>query len=249
MSWNLTNAYGKDYLSTYHAKDNPNPARKLANFCINPMYYLIYDYYFYNSGYSKVSLLKQTGSCGEFSQAIIYLINSTMDLPTRSVHFFGLDHEFPEIYVNDDWYIFDYTYTTQGYPVKAEDYAQYINEKKCKESRCIADIKPRIGGDSLLAAHGFNTTIINVQLKKWDYPSLDTANVKLYTNDNNCSFPLVKQKNPDKNGFCNFSVRTGISYLIVAEYNEFFFSNFIGFKEIKTINSTEFVEITLHHTK
>lgn len=249
VSWNLTSAYDSGYLRTYHAKDKSNPARELANCCLNPFYYFIYDYYFHNSGYGKVSLLKQTGNCGEFSQAIIYLINSTMELPTRSVHFEGLDHEFPEVYVNDDWYIFDYTYTTQGYPVKAEDYAQYMNKKKCEESHCIADIKLIPGGDSLLNEHGFNTTIINVHLNKWDKPSFDSANVKIYTNDNNCSSPLVEQKNPDKNGFCNFSVRTGISYLIVAEYKEFFIFNYIGFKEITTMNSTEFVEITLHNTK
>jgi len=243
ICWNLTNVYYNKYDSAFHFKNKTIPARNLAKQCVKPvyspyLYYFIYNFYIYDQGYGKAALLTERGNCGEFSQAIVYMINATMNLPTRSLHFQGQDHELPEILINGSWYVFDRTFTTQSYPVKSEDYAAYIKEKDESFFNNIANIKKIRSDVYLLEEHGFNTTTIEVQLSNWDNLSYEGFIITLYLVDNNSTMPLINQKRLDKEGQCNFSVRSGIKYLFFAEKTNFQ-SKYIGISELDAINKTE----------
>ncbi|UUX92978.1 transglutaminase domain-containing protein [Methanoplanus endosymbiosus] len=250
ICWSLTGAYRGDYSSGFHVKDSVIPARNLAEFCVKPfyapfIYYFIHEFYNEDYGYGKAALLTRTGNCGEFSQAVVYMINATMGLPTRSVHFKGHDHEFPEVFVNDDWYVFDRTFKTTEFPVKSEDYAGYIEDKDEDFSKCISDIKQVKSDISLLDEHGFNTTTIEVQLAYWDNMTFGDVFITLYVMDNNATMPVLNRKHPDDNGHCNFSVRSDIRYLIFAEKSSLF-SKYKGFKDLFAANRTEFMNVSLY---
>lgn len=250
VCWKLTNAFSNNYVSTYHVKNSSIPARNIVNNCVKPFfspyaYYFIHNYFMQNSGYGKIALFTQTGNCGEFSQAIVYMINSTLDIPTRSLHFKGVDHEFPEIFIDGSWYIFDKTYTTQRSPVKSEDYAEYIENSNQELSNCIVDLKQVRSDISLLEEHGFNTTTIEVQLSNWDDISFEDTIVTLYVMDNNSTKPLIQEKHADDTGCCNFSVRSNIRYLIFAEKSSIL-QKYTGFKDILPTNKTERMRIELH---
>ena len=250
VCWNLTNAYSNNYKPTFHVKNSSIPARNLANWCVKPsyspyIYFFIDDYYNHNSGYGKTALLTQTGNCGEFSQAVVYMINTTLGLPTRSLYFIGIDHEFPEVFINGSWYVFDKRYLTPRYPVKSDNYAEYIEKSNQRVSHCVADIKQVQSNISLLEEHGFNTTTIEVQLSNWDNISFDDAVLTLYIMDNNSTKPLIEEKKPDREGHFNFSVRSEIRYLIFAEKSNIL-SKYIGFNDVIANNQTEVLRIELY---
>lgn len=244
ICWNLTSAYRSDYTSTYRVKDKTSSARKISECCANILYPLIYWYYKYDYGYEKAALFGYSGNCGEFSRAITYLINTTMEVPTRSIHFKGFDHEFPELYINNDWYVFDYTFTTPSSPIKIKDYSQYLANKVDNIYNCTADLTTMNEDNSLLTEHGFNKTFIEVQLSKWDLGSFDNVDVTLYVKNENSNSPKVEKRKSDSSGYCNFTVHSGIEYLVFAEND-----NSIGFRDIKPIYATETVNIELQNVR
>jgi len=83
----------------------------------------------------RLSAVARIGMCGEFAMGLARLLRDSLGCETRMVAFKTLDHEFPEVKVDGNWYVFDLTYTTPDKPVEASKYAEYLQNKCIIENR------------------------------------------------------------------------------------------------------------------
>ncbi|OPY35342.1 MAG: hypothetical protein A4E35_02405 [Methanoregula sp. PtaU1.Bin051] len=130
-SWDIVSNYREGYVyydSSYYTPNRFLTANELMiglNSFFNP---LLSIYYAGFNGINKLIVVQHTGRCGEFSDAISYLLNDITKLKTRSIMLkgVGVDHQFPEIQIGDTWFVFDKTYTTAIEPIKSVEYAAFL---------------------------------------------------------------------------------------------------------------------------
>lgn len=157
--WNITTDYTSAYDNTYGTSIG-SPSRTLKtneklielSSLIIPTE-LLYIYYF--GGLNKITVIQNQGRCGEFAEAQSFFINDISGLKTRIIYFVGADHEFPEVYVNCKWYVFDKSYTTTEKPVEAEQYADFLREKHPLLFTNITGLKSSDEDSHVYQDHGF----------------------------------------------------------------------------------------------
>lgn len=104
----------------------------------------------------------------------------------KSVHMEGFDHTFPEVYWNGSWWVFDGIFTTPNFPVRAENYAEYLKECKRNVYENLYNLREDETGISILTEHGFkavNITIVAIidqTLSKSDDKPAKGAKVELF---------------------------------------------------------------------
>jgi len=155
VAWNISKKYLESFSSCGNDIRNPVPVRSI--FPENGVYgfhFLLYHYLFGMDGLEKLTAADGRGNCSEYARAISYLVNRTLKAPSRFVIMYGYDHKFAEVKTEEGWFILDPIKTTPKYPVRAEDYAEYLKIS----NPLIYEQVTGIGsteGESLLLVHGF----------------------------------------------------------------------------------------------
>ncbi len=229
-SWTIVTQYRELFEGTY-GKNVSLPNRCLKS---NPLIGSTPIFWAYLScgGYEKLVAIQRKGCCGEFATAINTLLHDIIGVRTRVVHMEGIDHAFPEIYLNGSWWVLDAIYTTPNFLVKAESYARYLEENKRDVYENISNIIDA-KGKSLLVEHGFeaiNITIVAIidptSSKTDDRPAKD-AEIKIFALKNQFD-PLVDKGRTDENGRYETTIRRHGIYIIIAEFD----GKFVGILEI-----------------
>lgn len=246
-TWSITNSFCEEYNGVYGKKNIELPSRKiftnstgLISLMFNPILY----FYFLDSdnsnniapreGYFKLVIAQNSGCCGEFASSMELLLEDIAGFETRVICMEGKDHAFPEIKINDEWWVFDRIYTTPSQPVKSGDYALFLEDKEL--SNYICDLNDASKKTSVLSEHGFNSsnlTIIAVEStttnRSNDEPKSD-ATVEIFAFVNSYD-PLVNCGKTDENGQYYANLRSDKRYLIMVETKNAFGASTIGFNE------------------
>ena len=157
-AWFVTSQYNNEYANTY-GTTIASPIRSVTYVKyveINPIFNPILEvYYGFFNGKSKLTVVQQQGHCGEFADAQSFFINEITGLKTRKITFVGVDHQFPEISIFDNWYVFDKTYTTQNMPINAKDYATHLKNNFPTIYHNLTNLLSSENSPNLLEEHGF----------------------------------------------------------------------------------------------
>ncbi|ADN35613.1 transglutaminase domain protein [Methanolacinia petrolearia DSM 11571] len=153
-AWNISTRYLDSFSSSGNDIRNPVPVRSI--FPGNGVYrfhLLLYHYLFDMNGLEKLTAVDGRGNCSEYARAVAFLVNRTMDIPTRFVIMYGYDHKFAEALTEEGWIVLDPLKTIDR-PVRAEYYSEYLrNSNRAIYEKvtgiCSAD------GENLSSAHGF----------------------------------------------------------------------------------------------
>jgi hypothetical protein len=200
------------------------------------------------NGFSKLIVLQKTGNCGEFAEAISFLLKDITGVKTRVISIEGIDHAFPEAYLEGKWWIFDKIYTTPDYPVDAYTYASHLESRG--EAKYVADLKITGNNKSLLSEHGFrpvNLTVIAIldmtSNLADDKPAAD-AEVEIFAMENLYDSLVAKGKT-DKFGKYTTTLNGGKNYFVVVKKGKYAFGA-VGVAEINSNTSNKTVKVHLH---
>ena len=155
IAWNISKKYLESFSSSGNDIRNPVPVRSV--FPENGIYafhMLLYQYLFNMDGLEKLTAADGRGNCSEYAGAVSYLVNRTLEVPSRFVIIYGYDHKFAEVKTEDGWIILDPIKTTPEHPVRTEDYAEFIQISNPLIYKQITGISST-EGVSLLSVHGF----------------------------------------------------------------------------------------------
>lgn len=224
-SWLLAERYCNEMDITYGQKDVMLPNRALSGTPINIMLLEVNPclaiYFSDFTSRSKLIFLQKTGNCGEFARATAIMLEDASGMNTRVIKMEGADHEFPEVYYEGDWWVFDKTYTTSISPVRARDYATHLEDRYNNLHHSIADLRVTNGETSVLEEHGFSASNVTISAlfdtisySESDIP-LSNAEIKvyaiMYTRDS-----IVFTGKTDVNGKCNLILNGDKEYVIVG---------------------------------
>lgn len=158
VAWNISKKYLVTFSSSQNDIRNPVPVRSIyPENGVYSFHLLLYHYLFGMEGLEKLTAADGRGNCSEYARAVLYLVNRTLEVPSRFVIMYGYDHKFAEIKAEEGWLILDPIKTTPESPVRAEDYAEYLqisNPRVYEQVRGICSTD----GESLLSVHGFKET-------------------------------------------------------------------------------------------
>jgi len=221
-SWNISVLYNNEFEKTYGVSTPPSrPVFGYVVHCtpICPIWRL----YFKSDGSSKLIVVQRRGGCGEFANAVTFLLNDVTGLNTRVVSIEGFDHAFPEVNFKDVWWVFDLHYTTEDYPIEAHYFASHL--KKRNLNKYVANLKNMNTRETVLAEHGFppsNLTITAIRdltgNSSDDKPAIN-AEVEIFAFQNSHD-PLVAKGRTDKFGNYSVILNNGREYLILIKKEE-----------------------------
>lgn len=223
-SWNISVLYNKDFEKTYSVSTPPSrPVFGYVVHCapICPIWWL----YFKSDGSSKLIVVQRTGGCGEFANAVTFLLNDVTGLNTRVVSIEGFDHAFPEVNFKDVWWVYDLHYTTEDYPIEAHYFASHLKKWNRDKYVAVANLKNTNTGETVLDEHGFppsNLTITAIRdltgNPSDDKPAIN-AEVEIFAFQNSYD-PLVAKGRTDEFGNYSVILNSGKEYLILIKEEE-----------------------------
>lgn len=154
-SWNVSLKYLHTFSSSGNDIRNPVPLRSIyPENQVFGYHILLHHYLFRMDGFEKLTVVDRRGNCSEFARAVSFLINRTLQIPSRLVILYGYDHKFAEVKIGKDWLIVDPLKTTPKKPVWAAEYADYLNSSHPSVYNQITGISSA-DRQSLLSGHGF----------------------------------------------------------------------------------------------
>lgn len=247
-SWEIVKLYKTEFEGTYgKAKVLPPNRIIYQNRDIYSLFVPITWLYFSNlDGLDKLVIMQRKGCCAEFAQTVTLLLKDITGLNTRSVSVEGIDHAFPEVEFNNDWWVFDLVYTTKEYPVKTQDYAAYLNSSQPDLYTCLATLKNRDTGETLLAEHGFSpsnltiTAIRDITNNPSDNDPAINAGVEIFAFQNQYD-PLAAKGRIDDFGKYSVTLNIGKEYLILVKEGKL-----VGLAKINLSSPNESIEVYLH---
>ena len=256
-TWSIIDSFDNEYNGVYGVKDSRIPSRQISNnvgsmiLSFNPILFL----YFFNfkgipvDGYSKLIFVQNTGNCGEFASSIKFLIKDITGFDTRIIHMEGKDHAFPEINIDNYWWVFNKIYTTPSQPIKSNDYASFLSTEDQSLFNCISDLRDYENEESVLSDHGFNssnltiTAIKDITVYESDNEPMNNANVEIFAYVNSYD-PLVNIGKTDENGQYSTILRSDKKYLILVKNEKL---KAIGFKDLRIpLNDNSSITVYLH---
>jgi len=104
---------------------------------------------------AKLAATTQTGACFDFALGVTKLISDLYGYETRVVRFIGVDHVIPEVKVNGVWYVIDATYTTKRVPIRASEYARYLQQGYPHIPKKLRGMRDFDTNEELSSEHGF----------------------------------------------------------------------------------------------
>jgi|GEM_PF-873675 len=242
-AWNITLALKQEFKGTY-GLNVFIPSR------IPPFLSPILSLYRWTGGMGKLIVVQRMGGCGEFATAVVTLLKDVARLQTRKILFEGVDHSLPEVYFKGEWYVFDVSYTTSDYPVRAKHYALYLRYKLGLDEY-VSRIVVESTGLNVLREHGFNSStlvikaIIDITTNPLDDTPAVHAVVEVFALKNMYD-PLVASGHTDERG--NFSVQLngGKEYIVIVRHS-YGHSSVIGVTKVYLPpNSCVVKEVRLH---
>ena len=256
-TWSIVNSFHDEYDGVYGMKGSRIPSRQISSntgqimLLFNP----ILLFYFFDiegmpeNGFLKLIFIQNTGNCGEFASSMELLINDVTGFDTRIVHMEGKDHAFPEININNEWWVFDKIYTTPSQPIKSNDYASFLSNKDKGLFYNISDLKDDTNEVSVLSEHGFNssnltiTAIKDITTNESDNEPMSNAVVEIFAYVNSYD-PLVNFGKTDENGQYSTILRGDKEYLIIVKNENL---KAIGFKDLLIpSNGSSSITVYLH---
>ncbi|KLK89291.1 hypothetical protein SZ63_02355 [Methanoculleus sediminis] len=248
-SWLLAEKYCNGMDITYGQKGVTLPNRALSGtpisimlLGVNPCLAIYFSDF---TSRNKLIFLQNAGNCGEFARAIAIMLEDASSMNTRVIKMEGADHEFPEVYYEGEWWVFDKTYTTSISPVRARDYATHLEDRYNYLHHSIANLKVANEEISVLEEHGFDASNVTISalFDTISYSEPDTplsyAEIKVYaityTRDS-----IVFTGKTDVNGKCNLILNGDKEYVIVGNYDMY-----NGIKIVNTLPSKDELVILL----
>lgn len=256
-TWLIVDSFGDEYNGVYGVKGSRIPSRQIS--CNTGLIMLSFNpillFYFFDfegmprDGYFKLIFVQNTGNCGEFASSMELLIKDVTGFDTRIVHMEGKDHAFPEININNEWWVFDKIYTTPSQPIKSNDYASFLFTKDKRLFYYISDLKYDTSEVSVLSEHGFNssnltiTAIKDMTTNESDNEPINNAVVEIFAYVNSYD-PLVNIGKTDENGQYSTILREDKEYLIIVKKENL---KAIGFKDLLIpLNESSSITVYLH---
>lgn len=247
-SWNILGSYNKEFEKTY-AISTP-PSRFIFRYVKSRfLIYPILWQYFKLDGFNKLLVVQSRGGCGEFAWTAAFFLNDVTGLNTRVVSFEGIDHAFPEVEVNNVWWVFDLVYTTPYYPIEAHNFASHLKMQNFDLYNYVANLKKRDTGETLLAEHGFSpsnltiTTIRDITNNPSDDEPATNAEVEIFAFQNRYD-PLVAKGGTDNFGNYTVTLNSGKEYLILVKEGEPI--PIVGLDRINLSSPNESIVVYLH---
>ena len=246
-TWYITALYRAEFSATYGTLNATVPNRVIQNLGSMLLFAPILGAYLSElDGFSKLIVVQKKGNCEEFAKAISFLLNNVGGLQTRIISMEGIDHAFPEVYVDGKWWVFDKIYTTPDYPVEASRYASHLENKGM--AKYVANLKIKDTDKSVLSEHGFSTfnlTVVAI-LDMTNNPSDDkaaaNADVEIFAMENSYD-PLVAKGKTDKSGKYTVILNSQNSYIVIVKKG----LSAVGIAKIDAIDTfNKTVEIHLH---
>jgi len=257
-TWSIVDSFGDEYNGVYGVKGSRIPSRQIScntgsriSLSFNP----ILQFYFFNfegmqmDGFFKLIIVQNTGNCGEFASSMKLLIKDVTGFNTRVVNMEGKDHAFPEININNDWWVFDKIYTTPSQPIKSSDYASFLSTEDQSLFNCISDLRDYTDEVSVLPEHGFNssnltiTAIQDITVNESDNEPMNNAGVEIFAYVNSYD-PLVNIGKTDENGQYSTILRSDKEYLILVKNEKL---KAIGFEDLLIpLNESSAITVYLH---
>lgn len=224
--WSIINDYSREFKGAYGLKTLLIPSREIAS---RPLCHPVLFIYCLTGGYKKLVVVQRIGACGEFAQAIVYLLGD-LGVKTRKISIEGIDHGFSEAYVNGEWWVLDKVYTTQVKPVKAKEYALHL--KKLGIFKYVSRLVDLETGLDVASEHGFNTTVLVIVAisdltTKPDEKPVEGATVEVFALENYYD-PLVARGITNKSGVYTVTLVSNKEYIIIAKKG-----NMIGLAKVK----------------
>ena len=263
-TWSIVDSFRDDYNGVYGMKSSRIPSRQISSNIGQMMFNPILLIYFFDfegmpkrwnfkivqgDGILKMIFVQNTGNCGEFASSMELLINDVTEFDTRIIHMEGKDHAFPEININNEWWVFDKIYTTPSQPIKSNDYASFLSNKDQGLFYCISDLKDGTNEVSVLSEHGFNssnltiTAINDMTTNESDNEPISNAVVEIFAYVNSYD-PLVNVGTTDENGQYSTILRGDKEYLIMVKKENL---KAIGFKDLLIpLNESSSITVYLH---
>jgi len=251
LSWILTDRYRKEFNCVFgKSKYLPNRAflSSLSNPVLCSLSFLISVYLNSFHGYEKLIVLQKKGCCEEFAIATAKLLHDVLGVKTRVIHIEGFDHAFPEIWLNNSWWVIDRMFTTQDKPVKAKLYAKYLKDSNMSVYRYIYNLKEHQTGHSVLAEHGFksvNVTIVAIidptPNKSDDIPARG-AELEIFALKNWYD-PLIDKGKTDNKGEYKLTLRKYGKIILLARSSD---NRFAGVLEINSSKIKDGDKITVY---
>lgn len=256
-TWSIVDSFRDEYNGVYGVKGSRIPSRQISSntgqimLLFNP---ILLFYFFDFEGMPRDGLLKlifvqNTGNCGEFASSMELLINDVTGFDTRIVHMEGKDHAFPEININNEWWVFDKIYTTPSQPIKSNDYASFLSNKDKRLFYYISDLKDDTNKVTVLSEHGFYssnltiTAIKDMTTNESDNEPISNAVVEIFAYVNSYD-PLVNIGKTDENGQYSTILRGDKEYLIIVKNENL---KAIGFKDLLIpLNESSSITVYLH---
>ena len=254
-TWSIAESFNDEYNGVYGVKNSSIPSRQifsdkgLIRLLFNPflLFYLL-DLEGMD-GYHKLIFVQKTGNCGEFASSMKLLIKDVTGFNTRIVQMEGKDHAFPEININNEWWVFDKIYTTRSRPIKSSDYASFLYVANNELFNDISNLKDDANEASVLSEHGFNssnltiTAIQDMTSNVSDNEPINNAGVEIFAYVNSYD-PLVNIGTTDENGQYSTIIRSDKEYLIIVKNEKL---KAIGFKDLLIpLNESSSITVYLH---
>lgn len=217
--WHIVNEYKKEFdTSTYGNRNAVIPSRVVS---FNPILAPILGIYFIEyDGPSKLIVVQKKGNCGEFAEAVSFLLSDLTGLPTRIVSFEGIDHAFPEVNIEGKWWVLDKLWTTKERPVEACQYYAVLKAKGL--AKYVANLVEKDSNRSVLSEHGFrpvNLTIFAISdmtIYETDDTPAAGAEIEVFAPLNHYD-PLVAKGRTDGNGRLYVVLKSQKDYVIIAK--------------------------------
>lgn len=245
--WNITLSFRNIFHGTY-GQTVCLPSRFLSNpifIILSRISVPLLHTYLLANGFNKIVVIQKTGGCGEFAIAIAYLLNDVTHFPTRIIQVEGMDHMFPEIRLDEEWWVLDATYTTKNHPVKSSEYAKHL--KALSLNKYVARLIVSTTGLNVLKEHGFNASVLVIKAiidpttNPLDDKLASHAEIQIFAKENLYD-PLIATGITDKNGNFNITLNTNKEYIIIIKT-----SNWVGIDNIYLVsNKCTIKEIKLH---
>ena len=261
-AWNITTDYKTKFFGTYGREDILVPSRNIKSLVnrLNgynlPCLLILRLYFDLGDNFDKLIAVERTGGCGEFARATARILYDTTGLPTRVIMMEGIDHTFPEVYIDGKWLVFDIIYTTTSRPVLASEYAHYLSKGEKRLDKYIARLMVETEKkEKLLDAtkeHGFNVStlvikaIIDPTSSSGDEEPAANAKVEIFSVLNSYD-PLVAREYTNDSSMFNVTLNGGKDYIVMIRSKE---EAFVGVKSIYIPpNEHVEVEVRLHAYK
>jgi len=250
-SWDIAYQYKMDFKGSYGKAELSPPNRILHQYRTIYSFFVPISWLYISTldGFNKLLVVQSRGGCGEFAWTAAFFLNDVTGLNTRVVSFEGVDHAFPEVEVNNVWWVFDLVYTTQYYPIKAHNFASHLKMQNFDLYNHVANLKKRDTGETLLAEHGFFpsnltiTTIRDITNNPSDDEPATNAEVEIFAFQNQYD-PLVAKGGTDNFGNYTVTLNSGKEYLILVKEGEPI--PIVGLDRINLSSPNESIVVYLH---